>query len=128
MVGSKSFSATAAAGSATANALRANASVNPVPAAPIKKPRRESASALSSCGERGGLSMCAAAPHFFGGQLDGGADSPVRHAAAEVATHDGVDVMVTGVWVVLEQRRCLHDLPGLTVATLRCLRLDPGPL
>src|SRR5271155_942375 len=128
MVGSKSFPATAAAGSATANAVRANASVKPVPAAPIKKPRRESASAVSTGGERGGLSMCGVAPHFFGGQLDGGADPPVRHAAAQVATHDGINVMVTGVWIILEQSRCLHDLPGLTVAALRCLRLDPGPL
>src|SRR5580704_6480141 len=128
MVGSKSFPATAAAGSVTAKAVRANASVKPVPAAPIKKPRRESPSAVPTGVERGGLIMCGAAPHFFGGQLDCGADSPVSHAAAQVPTHDGINVLVTGVWVILEQRRCLHDLPGLTVAALRCLSLDPGLL
>src|SRR5208282_3531447 len=74
------------------------------------------------------LSMCGAAPHFFRGQLNGGADAPIRHAAAQVPTHNGINVLITGVWVILEQRRCLHDLPGLTVAALRCLRLDPGLL
>src|SRR5579863_4345530 len=124
MVGSKSFPATAAPGSGTANGARANASVNPAPAAPIKKPRRESARAFCVGAGREGLSMCSAAPQFFGGQLDGGANAPISHAAAQVASHDRIDVMVTGVWVVLEQRRRLHDLPGLTVATLRRLHLD----
>src|ERR1700722_4683860 len=128
MVGSKSFPATAAEGSGTASPLGANASVKPPPAAPIKKPRRESVCAVSPDRDLRGLSMCAAAPHFFGGKLDGRADPPVRHAAAQVATHDGINIMVTGVRIILEQRRCLHDLPGLAVAALRCLRLDPGLL
>ena len=63
-----------------------------------------------------------------GGQFDRVADAHIGHAAAEVAVHDGVDVLVGRGREVLEQRRRLHDLARLAVAALRRLKLDPGLL
>src|SRR5262244_1221282 len=56
------------------------------------------------------------------------ADADIGHASAQVAAHDGVDVLVARVAKILEQSCGLHDLSGLAIAALRCLRLDPGLL
>src|SRR5580692_7512470 len=125
MVGSKRFWATAAAGSATAHSPLANASVKPVPAAPMMKPRRESAGAGPSPSiARRGLSTRVPL-QFLCGQLDRGADAHVGHAPTQVPSHHRIDVLVGRVGEIAQQRGSLHDLPGLAVATLGCLCLDP---
>src|SRR3974390_1269145 len=60
--------------------------------------------------------------------LDGGADLVVGPAAADVAAHRFVDVGVAGRAVLREESRRAHDLPGLAVAALRHVVLDPRGL
>src|SRR5713226_7926711 len=42
----------------------------------------------------------------------------VSAAAAEIARHGRVDILVGGILVVLKKCDCLHDLAGLAVAAL----------
>jgi hypothetical protein len=58
-------------------------------------------------------------------KLDGFSDSRVSHTAADIPGHDGVDVAIAGVGIILQQRGCLHDLSRLAVSTLRNLQLKP---
>ena len=67
-------------------------------------------------------------PQFGGGLLDRLADADIGHAAAQIAGHHGVDVLVAWRREILQQRRRLHDLAGLAVAALRNLKVDPGLL
>src|SRR5437764_2500039 len=60
--------------------------------------------------------------------LDGGPDAEVRTAAAQVSAHRLVDVSVSRVRVLVEERHGLHDLASLAVATLRHVIVDPGLL
>src|SRR5262245_24203272 len=60
-----------------------------------------------------------------GGLLDRGADTCVGAAAADVAVHRLVDLLVGRLRRALEQRLRGHDLAGLTVAALRDTDLDP---
>src|SRR5690606_29204181 len=60
--------------------------------------------------------------------MDRLADTVVGAAPAEVAGHRLVDVGVRRVRLALEQRDRAHDLPGLTVAALRDVLVDPGLL
>ena len=71
------------------------------------------------------------APPFLicGGAMDARADPLVGPAPADVARHGVVDVVVTSGWALArEQRRRRHDLPGLAVAALGNVQLDPGLL
>src|SRR5260370_32464899 len=46
------------------------------------------------------------------------ADSNVGHAAANTARHHRVNVAVTGIGKIFQQRGCLHDLSRLAIAAL----------
>ena len=63
----------------------------------------------------------------LGGAADGLPDSRVGSAAAEVEHAPG-ELLVAGVRAALQQRDGGHDLPGLAVAALRHLLLDPRQL
>ena len=60
--------------------------------------------------------------------LDGALDTGVSHAPTQVAVHGGVNVGITGVWRITEKLSSLHDLTGLTVATLRHVMFHPRRL
>src|SRR5262245_3772115 len=60
--------------------------------------------------------------------LDGGANADVGHATAQVAGHDGIDVLIGRGRKVVEERHRLHDLARLAVAALGYLKVGPGPL
>ena len=62
------------------------------------------------------------------GQSDRGADADVAAAAADVASHGGIDVSVAGVGILGQQSRGGHDLAGLAVAALHDLKFAPGVL
>src|SRR4030095_14598699 len=57
--------------------------------------------------------------------FDGIADTDVGHATAQVAGHDGVDVMIGRGRKVTEQRYRLHDLTGLAITALGHLKVGP---
>lgn len=63
-----------------------------------------------------------------GGRLDGGANALIGSAATDIPSHGAVNVLVGRLWVGLQQRDGLHDLPRLAVAALRNVELDPGLL
>src|SRR5882672_556723 len=92
-----------------------NDSVRPTPATVVvlMKSRRSIRRAMS---------------HPLGGALDRAPDTQVGRAAAQVARHGGVDVRVGRLRVLGEERRGLHDLPGLAVAALGHLLDDPRDL
>src|ERR1700757_3139215 len=111
MVGSNARSATAVAGSASTMPAPAKARVKPVPAAPIRKPRRDiSAAGAALSRVWANLFMSGEAPHFLGGEFDRLADAHVGHAAAQIAVHHRVDVPIARIGVVLDQCGGLHDL------------------
>jgi len=60
--------------------------------------------------------------------MDGLTDTLVSAAAADISAHEVVDVGVGGLWFFRKQRNRGHDLPGLAIAALRNVFLDPGPL
>jgi hypothetical protein len=60
--------------------------------------------------------------------LDGGANALIGAAAANVAKHGVVDVGVRGMRRLLQKRRGLHDLAGLTIAALRHVQRAPSLL
>src|SRR5215472_2684183 len=64
----------------------------------------------------------------YSGRLDGGGDALVAAAAADVAAHHAVDVVLRGVLVGRKQRRGLHDLAGLAIAALRDVQDVPSLL
>src|SRR5262249_51517859 len=94
-----------------------------VPAAPIRKLRRDTRFCFIA-GPASTSSMCAS--HFAGSDFDRLADADIGHAPAQVAAHDGVDVLVARVGKILEQCCGLHDLPGRALPALRYLGLNPG--
>src|SRR5258708_525005 len=60
--------------------------------------------------------------------LDGLADARIGAAAANVPRHRLVDIGIGGSRYLHEQRTGGHDLPGLTVAALHDLEIEPGLL
>src|SRR5260370_17176240 len=56
------------------------------------------------------------------------ADSNVGHAAANTARHHRVNVAVTGIGEIFQQRGCRHDLSRLAIAALGNLQLEPRGL
>ena len=60
-----------------------------------------------------------------GGRLDGGGDALIAAAAADVAAHRAVDLVLGRVLVGREQRGGLHDLAGLAIAALRDIEGAP---
>ena len=67
------------------------------------------------CGERGGF-------------VDRLANADVRTAAADVAVHRGVDILVGGFRVLGKQSGGGHHLAGLAVAALRYVDFGPSEL
>src|SRR5213082_2907358 len=63
----------------------------------------------------------------LGGAMDGGADTLIGAAAADVG-HRRIDVGVRWMRLLGEQRRRGHDLARLAVAALRHVFRDPRPL
>src|SRR5580704_1062029 len=61
-----------------------------------------------------------------GGRLDGGGDALIAAAAADVAAHLAVDLVLGRVFVRREQRGGLHDLASLAIAALRDIQGAPG--
>ena len=57
--------------------------------------------------------------------LDGGADAGVRRAAAEIAAHGLIDVVIGGSGILREQRGRRHHLTRLAVAALHHIELEP---
>src|SRR6059058_1270011 len=102
----------------------ATASISPPEAMAVvlRKSRREAEVALVFMASSSGL-----ADHG-GGILDGRLDAPVRAAAAQVAAHGFVDLLVARIRVLREQRRGTHQLPGLAIAALGHVVLDPRDL
>src|SRR3569623_2814481 len=64
--------------------------------------------------------------HLGRSRVDRGADARIGAAAAEIAGHHLVDVLVGRLVDQSQQRDRLHDLSGLAVTALRDLMLDPG--
>src|SRR6516225_6756808 len=125
IVGSNSAAGEAEAASAAVKPGRGKPNRTLVPAAPIRKLRRDTRFCFIA-GPASTLSMCAS--HFGRSELDRPADADIGHASAQATAHDGVDILVGRVGKILEQRCGLHDLSGLAIAALRCLRLNPGLL
>src|SRR5713226_9991394 len=59
------------------------------------------------------------------GLLDGRADALVGAAAADIPRHRGVDVGVSGVRLLRQERCSRHDLARLAVAALDDLEIEP---
>src|SRR5271169_270741 len=105
---------------ATSPSVGAKPKTTTVPTAPIRKPRRDSARVWPAA-RYWSLAIGSLLPKFGSGLFDGFADADVSHAAAEIAGHHAVYVLVAWRWKILQQCRRLHDLAGLTVAALRNL-------
>src|SRR5256885_15592071 len=86
----------------------------------FRKSRRE--------GLNGGVMVSSSRAERCGRILDRGADLVVRPAAADIAGHRLVDVLVARGLVRGEQRHRAHDLAALAVAALRHVVLDPRRL
>src|ERR1700728_180112 len=108
-----------------AGSVRANTRPPPTAAVRLQNSRRpgfvEAALTIRISRGRFRLEQCSGAMNRL-------ADSRIGAAAAYVAGHCSVDVRVAGSGVVLEQCRRGHDLSGLTIAALRHVEFDPGPL
>src|SRR5438445_10827474 len=65
-------------------------------------------------------------PALFRREVNGGADTLIGSAAAHVAGHGLVDVVVSGLRSSGQQCRGRHDLARLTVAALHDVELEPG--
>ena len=59
--------------------------------------------------------------------MDGFADTNVGATAANIA-HAAGNVLVTGLWIVVQQIDGGHDLAALAVSALRNVLVDPGLL
>src|SRR5262252_4581039 len=125
IVGSNSAAGEVEAASAAVKLGRGKPNRTLVPAAPIRKLRRDTEFCFIT-GPANTLSMCAS--HFGRCELDRPADADIGHASAQAAGHDSVDVVVGRVGKILEQCCGLHDLSGLAIPALRDLRLNPGSL
>src|SRR5580693_6981609 len=64
----------------------------------------------------------------FRGGANGRMDALVAAATADIASHGIVDLLVTRSGGFREERRRLHDLPGLAIAALGYREIAPGDL
>jgi hypothetical protein len=62
----------------------------------------------------------------LGGDFDGLPDPVVGPAPAKISLHCGRDFLIGWIRIGIEQCRGTHNLAGLTVPALGCLRLNPG--
>ena len=58
-------------------------------------------------------------------RMNGVADPDIGAAAADVACHRGIDVIVGGLRCVVQESSCRHNLPGLAVAALDDFLVEP---
>src|SRR6516164_7624298 len=91
----------------------------PVASTPFRKPRRLTLSITAWKGVMSG--SC-------GGRLDGGGDALIAAAATDIAAHRIVYFGFRRVLVCREERRGLHDLPGLAIPALRDIQCAPSLL
>src|SRR5271166_1231164 len=101
IVGSNSVAGEVEAASAAVKPGRGNPNRTLVPAAPVRKLRRDTGFCFAT-GPASTLSMRAS--HFGRSELDRPADTDISHASAQAAAHNGVDVLVglerTGGWQI----------------------------
>src|SRR5262245_45569015 len=64
----------------------------------------------------------------LGRALDGSLNAVIRHATAERASHSLSNLGIAGVWILVQQSLCGHDLPVLTETALGNLFINPGLL
>src|SRR5579863_6120286 len=106
---------------------RAYPSMTPAPISVIRNLRRDGSTPdLIPCGDR--LSMRVSFSHPVSCHFDRLADSQIRHAATEAAGHNRINVLVSRIGEVLEQRGSLHDLSRLAITALRDLQFQPCKL
>jgi hypothetical protein len=55
-------------------------------------------------------------------------DAQVSAAPAQIAVHGGIDLSIRRFWMFDKQRRSRHNLPGLAIAALRHVNVEPGSL
>ncbi len=60
--------------------------------------------------------------------MDGGANAHIRCATADISPHRIVDVCITGITVVCEQRGGAHYLARLAITALNYVKLLPSGL
>src|SRR3954463_10491945 len=65
---------------------------------------------------------------LFGRRVNRLANARISAATTDVAVHRSIDVRVRRLRLLLEQRGRRHELPGLAVAALRNIVLDPRGL
>src|SRR5215471_3031771 len=64
--------------------------------------------------------------HLCSSRMDRSANARIGSAAAQIAGHHLIDVLVRWLGNQLKKRNGLHDLAGLAIAALRYLVFDPG--
>src|SRR6266852_8556649 len=67
-------------------------------------------------------------PRSASGTMNSGADARVGATAADIAGHGGINIGIGRLQLVVQQRRSRHDLPGLAIATLHHLKVEPSLL
>src|SRR5260370_39036692 len=87
----------------------------PIPATPLSAARRV-----------GPLSPTSSALQQLCRLVNGGTDADIGRAAAEVAVHREIDVVVRRLLDLLEQSDRAHDLSRLAIAALRNVAGDPA--
>src|SRR3546814_19353509 len=60
--------------------------------------------------------------------FDRAADPTIGAAAADIARHRGIDIVVIGRRIARQQRARRHDLARLAITALHHLDIEPGPL
>jgi len=112
--------------------LRTTRQVSPPPTVEVRRrnSRRSRAGRVGAEGAPvrgpfGGL-LFGAGGGEFGGAVDAGTDAEIGAAAAEVAGHGVVNVLVGGLGVVGDERGGGHDLTGLAIAALGDVEVAPG--
>lgn len=74
----------------------------------------------------GSLALIWADRLAHGSGFDGGFDTGVGTAAANVTVHSRIDVGIAWIGVAVQQGGSAHDLSGLTVTALRYIVFQPG--
>src|SRR5215469_5984875 len=113
------FSPAAVTANAGSGISASSASPPPASRDALSSARRSSPATGSSCDTTGLLSFQTR------GNSNGTADPVVTAAAADVAGHCRVELIVVGAARVGEQCARRHDLPGLTIAALHHIDLQP---
>src|SRR4029077_4420153 len=75
-----------------------------------------------------GARCASAAALEVGGAVNGGANSLIGAAAADIACHGGIDLGIGGLGGLCEQRGRRHDLSRLAIAALGNVELEPRAL